>query len=70
MKLVDFDSTESYILDGRYAIEPPKHGYWIYEGNVYVAKCSECGNFLDMRGISGKANTCPHCGARMNEEAE
>lgn len=41
------------------------YGHWVYEGNVYVAKCSVCGNYLDMRGVGSKANFCPHCGAKM-----
>ena len=45
-------------------------GHWIYEGNAYVAKCSMCRNSLDMRGISGDANFCPYCGAKMDGVAE
>ena len=55
-------------------VAPVKHAHWIYEGNVYVAKCSGCGNFLDMRGVNtddrGIAHFCPICGAIMDEEVE
>ena len=50
-------------------INPIRYGHWIYEENAYVAKCSGCGNLLDMRGLTGggEANFCPTCGATIHE---
>ena len=54
-------------------IEPEvRHGRWIpLEGwfNKNIAKCSVCGNTLNMDGVNagrGDANFCPNCGARMD----
>lgn len=55
------------------ASEPvQRHGRWIpLDGwfNKNIAKCSVCGNTLNMDGVNagrGDANFCPHCGARMD----
>lgn len=51
-------------------VEPIKHGRWI-KVDKHTVKCSECGNYLDMRGVNagrGDANFCPNCGAKMDEE--
>lgn len=64
MRLIDLDSTEDYILDGRYVIESPKRGHWIKNGDRYC-ECSVChheGN------ISGQDNYCWFCGAKMEIE--
>jgi uncharacterized paraquat-inducible protein A len=44
-----------------------KHGRWI-KIDKHTVKCSECGNYLDMRGVNagrGDANYCPNCRAKM-----
>lgn len=47
---------------------PVVHAHWIDEGPFCsLVKCSQCGNFLDMRGVNS-ANFCPYCGAKMDEE--
>ena len=41
--------------------------HWIDQGHK-VFKCSNCGNYLDFRGVNagrGTANYCPNCGAKM-----
>ena len=52
--------------------EPVKHAHWIDQKHG-TYKCSNCGNFLDFRGVNagrGDANYCPNCGARMDGEIE
>ena len=52
--------------------EPVKHAHWI-DPKHEVYKCSNCGNFLDFRGVNagrGDANYCPNCGAKIDEEKE
>jgi len=65
MKLIDLDSTESYILDGKYAIEPPKRGYWLKPKDKEYGVCSNCGmNRVDL--LDGDwHNYCRACGAKM-----
>lgn len=41
-----------------------KHGKWIKDRNCYT--CSECGFYYFAN--NSKANYCPNCGARMDEE--
>lgn len=59
-----------YFNDGEYATViglkrgERKHGRWI-KVDEHTIKCSECGNYLDMRGVNagrGDANFCPNCG--------
>ena len=41
--------------------------HWIDQGHK-IFKCSNCGNYLDFRGVNagrGTANYCPNCGAKM-----
>jgi len=41
--------------------------HWIDQGHK-IFKCSNCGNYLDFRGVNagrGAANYCPNCGAKM-----
>ena len=36
-----------------------------------IFKCSNCGNYLDFRGVNagrGGANYCPNCGTKMEED--
>ena len=50
----------------------PKHGHWI-KVDKHTVKCSECGNYLDMRGVNagrGDANYCPNCGNPMDGVTE
>lgn len=50
--------------------EPVKHARWIDPVHG-VYKCSNCGNFLDFRGVNagrGDANYCPNCGAKMEKD--
>lgn len=55
-------------------IQPIKYGKWIKQGSFWsknTAKCSLCGNYLDMNGVNGgrsDAKYCPNCGARMMKE--
>lgn len=65
---VDLDA-----IDAAPTIEPKvRQGRWIpLQGwsNTGIAKCSVCGNTLDMGGVNagrGDANFCPNCGARMD----
>lgn len=48
----------------------PKMGYWIIidDCELFMAKCSECGEIVDSRMIS-KYPYC-HCGAKMEEVGE
>lgn len=44
--------------------------HWIDQGHK-IFKCSNCGNYLDFRGVNagrGSANYCPNCGAKMDKE--
>ena len=47
-----------------------KHGHWIFvEDMVSYIKCSECGD--DICWVNTKRpKYCPHCGAKMDGEAE
>lgn len=71
MRLIDLDAENPYLLDGRYHIEPVKHGRWIddYNADEYPlfrngCKCSACG----FRTSYGKPKYCMNCGARMDGE--
>ena len=48
-------------------VQPVVHAHWIDQGHK-IFKCSNCGNYLDFRGVNagrGAANYCPNCGAKM-----
>lgn len=59
-------------------ILPVKHGRWM-ESKIGDIKCSECGTFA-LKAVTGclvnrhyepmRSEYCPHCGAKMNWEAE
>lgn len=68
MRLVDLDATESYLLDGRYVVNPVKHGHWVptEQTSNFEWECSVCGNGF----TNNKLNYCYDCGARMDEEVE
>lgn len=48
------------------------HANWLkeeYFGGIF--KCSNCGKYVDFRGLKGTqdpTNFCPNCGANMREE--
>ena len=65
MRLIDLDSTVDYILDGKYAIEPPKRGYWLKPKDKEYGVCSNCAmNRVDL--LDGyEHNYCEVCGAKM-----
>lgn len=47
-----------------------KTGKWIRIGSN-TFKCSECGNFLNFRGVNagrGDAKYCPNCGDKMEAD--
>lgn len=57
------------------SVEERKHGHWepftnINRENTY--RCSVCQNEVphDLYGYYELTNYCPHCGAKMEEEAE
>lgn len=48
-------------------MKPVVPAHWIDQGHK-IFKCSNCGNYLDFRGVNaggGAANYCPNCGAKM-----
>lgn len=50
--------------------KPIVHAYWIKQERE-IFKCSNCGNYLDFRGVNagrGDANYCPNCGTKMEED--
>lgn len=66
----DFDTIVD--LQPTIEAEPIKHGRWI-KVDKHTVKCSECSNYLDMRGVNagrGDAGYCPNCGADMRERRE
>lgn len=63
MRLVDLDATNSYLLDGRYAVDVPRHGHWIHTER-HGTVCSECGQAsVEWMPVP----YCSHCGARMED---
>lgn len=49
-------------------VEPVKHGHWTANGIAHV--CSLCGRSFVIEQGDADMNYCPHCGARMDGEAE
>ena len=49
------------------------HAHWLkeeYFGGIF--KCSNCGKYIDFKGLKGTpdpTNFCPYCGAEMAREA-
>lgn len=73
MRLIDPDATESYLLDGRYVIESPKHGHWImHTSELYPSDSTmECDQCHHEQTIFMTDDTyCPNCGAKMDEVIE
>ena len=60
MRLVDLDATESYLLDGRYVVDPVKHGKWDAKNS-----CSVCGCQPWYERDIHFLHYCPNCGAKM-----
>ena len=58
------------LLEEQPTIDPVKHGHWVFVNDmVSYIKCSECGD--DICWVNTKRpKYCPHCGARMDGEAE
>ena len=49
--------------------DPVKHGHWIvYPTLVSFLRCSQCHNGVGWHNDK-KPNYCPHCGARMDGDA-
>ena len=49
--------------------KPIVHAHWIKQERE-IFKCSNCGNYLDFRGVNagrGDANYCPNCGEKMEK---
>ena len=70
MRLIDEDATEAYLLDGRYIIEPAKHGKWILKSEAPITRekyweCSLCGCGSDSFDTVYFTPYCPNCGAKM-----
>lgn len=55
-------------------VAPVRHGRWIDDEEfgleLYYAKCSLCGRFMDVHENGGYYNYCPNCGARMDGESD
>ena len=49
-------------------VAPVKHGHWKFAKDVYVS-CSVCGVTILLFNAENP-NYCPHCGAKMDGEAE
>ena len=45
-------------------VNPVKTGHWIENSNAY--ECSEC-HIIRAKGMTGKYNYCPNCGARLGD---
>lgn len=70
MKFIDLDATDSYLLDGRYIVYPPRRGHWVKneEGDYH---CSECKAIVESDEKSRHYWVyCYHCGAKMDEVIE
>lgn len=60
---------ESAINSKTIDAKPIVHVHWIKQERE-IFKCSNCGNYLDFRGVNagrGDANYCPNCGEKMEE---
>ena len=56
------------LLEEQPTIDPVKHGHWEFAKDVYVS-CSVCGVTILLFNAENP-NYCPHCGAKMDGEAE
>ena len=56
------------LLEEQPTIDPVKHGHWKFAKDVYVS-CSVCGVTILLFNAENP-NYCPHCGAKMEGEAE
>lgn len=68
---MEIESAINYIENAKTIdAKPIVHAHWI-EQEHEIFKCSNCGNYLDFKGINagrGGANYCPNCGCRMKSE--
>ena len=68
---LDFECAEDYIYNAKTIDSVPVvHAHWIKQERE-IFKCSNCGNYLDFRGVNagrGDANYCQNCGSKMDEE--
>lgn len=56
------------IVKNQDSVDPVKHGHWKFAKDVYVS-CSVCGVTILLFNAENP-NYCPHCGAKMDGEAE
>ena len=56
------------IVKNQDSVDPVKHGHWKFAKDVYVS-CSVCGVTILLFNAENP-NYCPHCGAKMEGEAE
>ena len=56
------------IVKNQDTVDPVKHGHWEFAKDVYVS-CSVCGVTILLFNAENP-NYCPHCGAKMDGEAE
>ena len=56
------------LLEEQPTIDTVKHGHWKFAKDVYVS-CSVCGVTILLFNAENP-NYCPHCGAKMDGEAE
>lgn len=50
------------------SVDPVKHGHWKFAKDVYIS-CSVCDATILLFNAENP-NYCPHCGAKMDGEAE
>lgn len=65
---MEIESAINYIENAKTIdAKPIVHAHWIKQEHE-LFKCSNCGNYLDFRGVNagrGDANYCPNCGTKM-----
>lgn len=56
------------IVKNQDSVDPVKHGHWKFAKDVYIS-CSVCDATILLFNAENP-NYCPHCGAKMDGEAE
>ena len=56
------------IVKNQDSVDPVKHGHWKFAKDVYIS-CSVCDATILLFNAENP-NYCPHCGAKMEGEAE
>lgn len=56
------------IIKNQDTVDPVKHGHWKFAKDVYIS-CSVCDATILLFNAENP-NYCPHCGAKMDGEAE